>query len=246
MVIDIHGHLGASWLAWAPNRVDADGLVRLYDEFGVDKACISSWLIYYDPPAGNDEIYRACQKHPDRFIGFAVVSPRYGKEAVKEIDRCVQELGMKGLGELHPSISSWHADSPAVDPIMERARHYNLPVLLHSWSDSYSHPRAIGNVAARFPDVTIIMAHMGFDEWFEAIQVAKQHPNLMLDTAGTLSEVIVLKTAVEEIGSHRVFFGSDAPALNLGAELAKVKHGIIPEEGKALILGENARLLLKL
>ena len=65
-------------------------------------------------------------KHPDRFIGFAIISPRYRQEALYEVDRCVKELGMKGL-KMHPSAGSWHADSDIVNPVMEKARQYKAP-----------------------------------------------------------------------------------------------------------------------
>jgi predicted TIM-barrel fold metal-dependent hydrolase len=246
MIIDAHAHLGASWLAWYPYEVDENDLIKLYDKFGVDKACISSFKIFYDPRGGNDEIFEAVQKYPNRFIGFAVVSPRYGPHRVaEEIDRCVQKLGMKGL-KVHPAVGAWHADSLAVNPVMEKAREYNLPILFHSGTDKYSNPRAIGNVARRYPEVTIIMGHMGGEDYFEAIQIAKAHDNILLDTTGSLDEAMTIKQAVEEVGAKRVVWGSDSPALILGVELAKIEYADISEKEKRMILGENMTRVLNL
>ena len=157
----------------------------------------------------------------------------------------VYDLGMKGL-KLHPSVGCWHADSDIVNPVMERARKYGLPVLFHSWSDTYSHPHAIGNIAGRYPEVTVIMGHMGFEEWLEAVMVAKRNSNILLDTTGTTSDLVIIKTAYEELGAERIVFGSDAPALGVGPEMAKVQYADIPEEAKKKILGENMAHLLDL
>lgn len=248
MIIDIHAHVGSSWLAWRDNKFGVDGLIKLYDKFKVDKGCISSWNIAYDPKAGTNEVYEAVQKYPNRLIGFANVCPRYGRKAVEEeLDRSLRELGMKGIGEVHPSVSSWHVDSPIINPIMEKALEYRAPVLIHSWSnDVYSSPRAIGNLAARYPDVTVIMAHMGFEEWLDAIWVAKNHDNVLLDTTGVPNQVDVIEKAVEVLGAERIVWGSDTPGIKIGVELAKIEYADISSKEKAMILGENAARILKL
>jgi predicted TIM-barrel fold metal-dependent hydrolase len=246
MIIDVHAHLGVSWLAWYPYEIDENDLVQLYDKFGVDKACVSSFKIYYDPISGNNEVYAAVQKYPTRLVGFAVVSPKYGsKRVVKEIDRCVHELGMKGL-KVHPTVGTWRADSLAVNPVMEKAQEYGLPILFHSEPDEYSNPRAIGNVAARYPEVIIIMGHMGGPDYFEAIQIAKAHDNILLDTTGSPNDAMTIKQAVEELGAERVVWGSDVPSLVLGVEMAKIQYADVSEAEKRLILGENMAKVLHL
>jgi len=246
MIIDAHAHLGSSWLAWSKDYLDLDGLIKLYDKYGIAKACISSWLIFYDPPKGNIEIFEAVKKYPDRLIGFAVVSPRYGKkDVIEEIDRCVNEYKMKGI-KIHPSASGFYADSHIVDPVMEKAIEYDIPVLFHSWNDNYSNPRLIGNLAKRFPDAKIIMAHFGFEDWLEGIFVAKENKNVYLDTTGSPTEWLVIKTAVQECGGDKIVWGSDSPALNIAAELAKVTDAQISEEIKEKILYKNISKLLKL
>ena len=44
----------------------------------------------------NDEIYEGCKKYPGRFFGLATVPCSEINEAVKEIERCVKELGFVG------------------------------------------------------------------------------------------------------------------------------------------------------
>lgn len=248
MIIDMHAHLGRSWLGWSPVFFQtASQLNDYYAEFDVDKACINSFLLAYDPVAGNNEIAAAVKEFPDRFIGFGVISPRYGtaKDVAAEVDRCVQELGFKGL-KLHPSLNEYFADSPVVYPVVEKAIQYDIPMLFHCWSDTYSSPRAIAALADRYPEAKIIMGHMGGDHWLEAIHIAATHENIYLDTADSHGDLLVMHTAVQVAGEDKITFGSDVPAFNLPSELAKVKHAMIGETAKVKILGGNARRLLNL
>lgn len=248
MIIDMHAHLGKAWLGWSPMFFQtASELNDYYAQYGVDKACINSLKLAYDPIEGNTEIAAAVKQFPNRLIGFGVISPRYGsrEDVEAEIDRCVQELGFKGL-KLHPSLNEYFADSPVVYPVLEKAIDYDIPMLFHSWSDTYSSPRALGSLAERYPEAKILIGHMGGDHWLDAIHIAAAHENLYLDTADSHGDLLVMHTAVQVAGADKVVFGSDVPSFNLPSELAKVQHGMIDEDARKKILGENAARLLKL
>jgi len=243
-VIDVHQHLGASWLGMFDDcNIEANVLVGQLDRFCINRAVVSSLQILCDITKGNDDIIAGTREYPDRLIPFMVVSPRLSN-AVDEIDRCA-ELGMKGI-KLHPAVGEWRVGSHVADPIFRRAEKYNLPVKVHSGSDPYSNPREIAEMAGRFPDVKIILAHMGGQQWMDAIEAAVAHPNIYLDTADHVGAYEVLAAAVREVGADRILFGSDAPELNLAAELAKVVYGQISTEAKHRILGLNALSLFGL
>jgi len=244
-IIDGHAHFGKSFLGWSDKYPTLDEILKIYDEYGVVKACVSHWLIVYDPVEANKEVYKAVREHPDRLIGFAVVAPRFGKSAIEDIDRCVCDYGMKGL-KVHPSAHGFYVDSKLMDPVMERAVKYDIPVLFHSEDDQYSHPRLLGNLATRFPKAKIIVGHMGMGAWLEAIWVAKEHEQMYLDTTNMVTEFLALTTAVEVLGEHRIVWGTDLPGLLVGAELAKVTHARISESAKDRILYHNMASLLGL
>lgn len=245
VIIDFHAHVGRSWMGWEENTVGPEEMLKIYDSLGIEKSCISSWNLSYDPIAGNDEVADIVKKYPDRFIGFGVISPRWSPRAADEVDRCVQDLGMKGF-KLHPSLNSWAGDSPLVYPVLERIEKYDLPVLFHTWNDDFSHPNRIGNLARRFPNATIVMAHMGYEAFYEASFIAKELPNVYLDTTGFYNEVRTLREVARIAGEEKIVFGTDGPALNIAVELAKIKCGDISDEAKKAILEDNAAKLLKL
>lgn len=78
----------------------------------------------------NDFIAATVRAHPDRFIGLGVL-PFPDMAAVRsELDRCVQEPGMRGI-LLYTNLAGRFPDEPEFRPFFARAEELGLPVLLH-------------------------------------------------------------------------------------------------------------------
>lgn len=247
MIIDGHVHMGTSWLGWQKNEITMEKLLKIYDILGVDMGVLNAWQIFYDIEVGNKETYELVKKYPERLIGFGIINPRDREIAIEEIMKCVDRYNFKGL-KLHPTINGYMVDSTIVDPIIDIASKYQLPILIHSEDDDHSHPRMIGALAERHPDVILIVGHIGGDAWLEAIEMAKKYKNIYLDTTDVTNEVYVIPTAVKEVGAEKILWGSDAPVLNTAVEMEKIKtadlYGPVTEQDKKLILGDNmARIL---
>jgi len=129
---------------------------------------------------------------------------------------------------------------------MEKGIELGFPMLFHCGADEYSHPRNLGNLAARFPEATILLAHIGEEAWFEAISIAEDNPNLILDTTGSFNWYRILNCALDMVGEDRVVFGMDFPSYNPGPEISKVRDADITEAQKKRIMGENAIRILGL
>lgn len=244
MIIDTHAHVGRSYIALSKFK-PIENMLEIYNDCGIVKACISHFLLAYDPPAGNDEVYEIVKKYPDLFIGFGVISPRWSPNAADEVDRCVNDLNMKGI-KLHPNLNNYAADSPIVYPVIERAQKYDIPVLFHTDHTDLSRPSRVGKIAKLFPDVSIIMAHLGVEAYYEAAFLAKELPNVYLDTAEILAQLRILRECVRIAGKEKILFGTDAPGVNVYSAIATVKFGDISEDAKKAIFYENAKKLLKL
>ena len=250
MIIDAHCHIGISWLGHQRIEYDMEKILEIYDKIGVDMACVNSWQISYDIEVGNKEVYAITKKYPKRIIGFGILNPRDRKRALDDIKRCVNDYGFKGL-KLHPTANRYMVDSTLVDPVIELANNYSLPILIHSDSGGFAHPRMIGALAERHPEVKIIIGHMGLDAWQESIEMAKNHKNIYLDTADIPNEVYIIPIAVKVVGADRIIWGADSPSINAAVEMAKIKtadlyslYGEVTEKDKELILGGNiARIL---
>jgi predicted TIM-barrel fold metal-dependent hydrolase len=87
----------------------------------------------------------------------------------------------------------------------------------------YARPICVDGAAADFPDLKMIMAHVGHCWWEEAIALAGSKWNLYVDISGWQREFLyhpnvfyeMLRHALDEIGPWRVMYGTDNPYLQL-------------------------------
>lgn len=80
----------------------------------------------------NDHIAGVVAEYPDRFIGLGTLPMQSPELAVREMERCVQELGMAGI-EIGSHINDWNLDEPALDPIWAAAEELGAAVFVHPW-----------------------------------------------------------------------------------------------------------------
>lgn len=247
MILDGHAHLGTKD-RHVPLRVRTiEDTMSAMDACSVDAVAISHLeSLYYDFRSGNDKLREAVTRYPDRIIPFFNVHPRYGKEALAEIDRCAGDWGWRGL-KLHPQFQLYPANSKAVFEVVGRASEYGCVVLFHSgdsYVGSYASPSMVADVAAKFPATDIIMGHMGVTDWPEAIELAEDIGNIILDATGCTINYGMLEFAAERVGPERVIWGSDIPLYPVELGLSKVLDSDLDVTAKRLILGENfARLM---
>ncbi|MFB6131642.1 MAG: amidohydrolase family protein [Salinigranum sp.] len=242
MIVDAHAHL---------DEVDAFGwedtpekLLRLMDGAGIDKAVVTTYADDPGPEDGVERLREYVDAHPDRFVGFPRIDPRYGDEAMEVFERAITEYGMRGL-KLHPvsNLSNPFADFTV--EFLDRAAELGVPVLFHSGDRIMCLPEQIGEAAAR-TDATIIMGHVGgFFNAREALAVAASHDNVVLETSA-FPYPSVIQEAVDRFGAERVIYGSDQPAANPQVELEKIRVLDLTDEQRERILCENIADLLGL
>jgi predicted TIM-barrel fold metal-dependent hydrolase len=171
------------------------------------------------------------------------VNPNHGDPAFDEIRRSRSEFGMRIL-KVMPAIYQVHLTGALAARLMNLARELQMVLNIHSGSE-ISHPLAIGALARRYPDVPILMDHMGYREWTsDAIEAARDNANLYLGTTIAAVEPVTVERAVREVGPERVIFGSNWP--NVYADLAAeaIRRRKLGSEIEALIFGGNlARIL---
>ena len=157
-----------------------------------------------ETPDSNDWVASIVNDHPEQFMGFASVDPWMGKAACYELERSVKELGLKGL-KLHPIHQAFFPNDTRFYPLYEVADSLGIPVLFHSGFAGagsgtpggsglklkYSKPvPCFDDVAADFPNLTIIMAHPAWPWIDEQIAVALHKSNVFLDLSGWMPRFI--------------------------------------------------------
>jgi hypothetical protein len=170
--------------------------------------------------------------HPESLLGFLSVDPTQpGWESEMEFGH--QSLGLAGI-KLLPMYAGFRPDDPLLDPLWRYATKHHLPVLLHTGTTFIAQaplectlPRHLDAVAIRFPDVKIIMAHLGHPYEGECIVTIRKHPNVYADVSALHYRPFQLYHSlmlVQEYGVwDKVLFGTDYPFTTVNASIAGIR-----------------------
>jgi len=251
MIIDIHVH---------PPRPDSSDasinhMAEVAARVGITRICLLGRVTEYgrNPhPEGivviNDDTMDIVRRRPEVYSGFCYLNPEHDPQFMQdEITRTVADGPLVG-------IKLWHAVNcrdARVHPIMDRAGELGVPVLHHAWYKSTgqglneSTPADVAHLGRRFPDVTIVMAHLS-GSGCRGVADIKPYPNISIDTCGSQPEHGFVEYAVEQLGAERVVFGSDAPGRDFSCQLGRVLGADVTEEQRRAILADNAARLLAL
>lgn len=240
MIIDSHTHIDEAGFWVDPPET----ILQLMDEADIAKAVV---MTYRDAPqaSGHDPleyVAEACRKYP-RLIGYARMNPRAGEQAVHELQRAFEHLGMMGL-KLHPVSYVMHPASPETIALIKKAAEWHAPTLFHCGDEDFTLPYQIAQAAELVPDATIILGHMGgYFHVEDAIQAAKLYPNLVLETSA-MPYPHMIKRAVEMIGADRVLFASDGPGCDPSIEVEKVRAAGLSSRDEQKLFSTNIERIL--
>lgn len=136
-----YGNGAPALLAMQQKLLDlGDGRIADMDEAGVDLQVLSLAAIGLDELAAaiatplvcdvNDELAAAIQANPKRFAGLATLAMKDPVSAAKELERCIDTLGFKGL-ILDGTAGGEFMDQPKFLPVFEAANALKIPIYLH-------------------------------------------------------------------------------------------------------------------
>ena len=251
MIIDADTHISPT--GEDDRAITIDDLLRRMDRAGVDQAL--TWL---RPPymreidESNAYVHQAMRQYPDRILGFGWANPRLGLDKARDaVKRCIDDYGFYGV-KLNGAQESYYIDDPDISlPIIEEIARTGKLLAFHVGTDAYeaTHPFRVAKVARMFPDVHILMVHMGgvahADLSNAAIEMAQECPNLTL--IGSAVRAVAVLRAIKALGAHRVCFGSDTPFALMHVEVAKynalLDGEVTPEEKHLVMAGNIARLM---
>lgn len=181
--------------------------------------------------------------HPDNLIGYLSVDPTQPGWQ-DEMRHGHEELKLEGI-KLLPMYAGFRPDDSLLDPLWKYATQHRLPVLLHTGTTFVAQaplectlPRHLDVVAARFPEVKIVMAHLGHPYEGEAIVTARKHPNVYVDISALHYRPFQFYQSlmlVQEYGVWpKLLFGSDYPFTTVNASIDGLRSLNRMLEGTAL------------
>jgi predicted TIM-barrel fold metal-dependent hydrolase len=211
------------------------------------------------PAYPNDHLAAACRKHPDRFIGFAGIDPWKGEQAIRELERCVRELGLKGA-KFHPGRQQFYPNDTRFYPLFETASALGVPVLFHTGMMAagagtpggrgvrldYTRPIYLDHLAADFPQLTIIAAHPSWPWADEGLALARHKANVFLDLSGYSPKYIPPQYIqfANTLLQDQMVFGSDYPFIPPERWLADFEQaGFRPQVQDKILLLNAQRML---
>jgi predicted TIM-barrel fold metal-dependent hydrolase len=208
----------------------------------------------------NEQIAELCGMSA-RLVGFAGVDPRQ-ENAAEQLRFAVRSLGLRGL-KLDPPMQRFFPDDKLAYPLYETARDLGVPIVFHagmSWQPGsrlqYGQPLRFEAVAADFPTLRIVMAHLAWPWVVEAVALALKYPNLYLDTSAlyfdnprdflrfAMTHQVPL-TVFERSLRRQLVFGSNYPRVEIKNMAAAIDSLGFSEECLNLICRVNADTLLE-
>jgi len=233
MIVDVHTHVGEIkhynkfYLEESLKmRMDTSGIATTLDEHweamkSVDKAIV---LAYRSDNEGvnipNDYVASYVKEHKEKLIGFMALDPN-DTHLVEEMERSFHVLKLKGI-KISAIDQAFHPMDERMMAVYEFAEKNGLPILTHCGTTfarvaplKYGNPILFEDVAYKFPDLKLIMAHMGHPWGEDTMALIRKQPNIYADVSALIYRPYQLYNFMITFSEwgvlHKLLFGSDFP-----------------------------------
>jgi predicted TIM-barrel fold metal-dependent hydrolase len=219
------------------------------DDGGVTQALLTAWVGPQGALISNDEVAACVRSAPDRFVGIGSVDLARPVAAVREVRRCVRELGFRGIRAL-PWLWQLPPTHARFYPVYAECCELGVPFCTQVGHTGPLMPSEYGRpipyvdqVALDFPELAIVGGHVGYPWTEEMIAVATKHPNVYIDTSAyTVQRYPAnLVEFVRGHGRRKVLFGTNWPMISPRKALAGLDALQLDAEVSRAFLADNAR-----
>ena len=262
-IIDNHVHLSTH----PKSRAKIEELEKSMAENGIDAAL--ALAAYFPRKTGsitNKQILSLTEDYDNILVFGSLDAENNLREGVAELERLLVEDSIVGI-KLYPGYQFIYPNDEKLDAVYELATRFGVPVMFHSGlaykspgGIRFSRPIYFDDVAGKFPELKIIISHLGDPSIKEATAVAHKNPNVYLDFSGLISnttknrqrsdkwkrknEELITETIasvfIDLMGTEKVIFGTDWPISSHKSYLSLVDS---LEEMLELNSGEREQIL---
>jgi len=253
-IIDAHTHVFD-----IPNYVN--NLIQTMDDCGIEKACISG-LGNLFKNVDNEVIKQIINENPNRMIGAIYIRPGIDNP------NAIRKARDDGFKMVKVTLPRKAYDDPSFFSLWETAQELKMPILFHtgvvtvlkrapderisSWN---MHPMRLEPIANAFPDLKIIIAHLGVHWNDDAAELIRMKDNVYADLSGAPDG---WRVRVDNIGImhwlwwkgafKKIVFGTDVIYSQISRILMEDKARLdkynIDEKTRELIFSGNILKLL--
>ncbi len=257
MIIDSHTHLPTHEGMVPAGEVKVDSVMRsgvisrltkTMDEYLQDMKVVDRCIVFgiaekpgtprileeLQPKGNPNDMAAVVAAHSGgKAIGFMSVHPEDPK-VMDEMERCVHDLKLKGI-KLGPNYQVFDPLGKPAKKVFAFAQKNHLPIVFHQGTSPvrnaplrYAHPLLMDEVAMEFPELRVVMAHVGHPWHEDCLMVIRKHPHVYADISGQFlrpwSYYKVMRMAFEWGVTNKLFFASDWPIMS-PAETMDALHG---------------------
>jgi len=200
---------------------DLHKYVEMLDRLGIEKAVImplnDPWIMSmeFTVEAVHKNLYEMKQRYPGKFYAFADIDTRNDPAtSVQEVRRAVEEYRLDGI-KIHPNNNGAKLDSDYYIGIFTYAQEHNVPVAIHCYpnaDDDYCTTQQIVGVLEQYPNLTVIVSHMGAYQWERLLPTSAY-----VDISAILPDYVrtygIKRTneILRQFGAERLIFATDYP-----------------------------------
>ena len=263
-IIDAHAHIrlgdhdGIDGVT-PPHPLGTEALRKVDQSAGVKISALIVIARKGEPDktrAQNDAVMAIAAASGGRFYPVVSVHPADGEAALTELER-VAKLGAKEV-KLHPNTQNFDVADADVGAVVEKCGDLGLAVLFDSYKPwDASEMGKLLLVAVQHPKTKLVLAHMGFTHFreavaFELIRRLDMAGNVWFDLsaiANTYAGSPVqgeLVWTIRKVGTDRVLFGSDWPVYTPAETIRAVRQLGFTKAEQQQIFHDNAARLFNL
>lgn len=220
-------------------------------------------------PGDEASVQTAVSRHPGRFAGLFMFNPSAG-EVTQRLSRIFAGGRLRGIC-LFPAMHGYRLDDERVMEVFSAAAAHHTVVFAHCgvltvgvrkklglvspFDLRLGDPLALAATASAFPDVPVIVPHLGAGMFREALMAADQCPNIHLDTSSSngwmkyypgLTLEAAFRQALAVLGPDRLLFGTDSSFFPRGwqrpifdAQMDALTAAGVSDDDRAKILAGN-------
>lgn len=229
--LDLHSYDSTPTTHWEASAT-ADRVVV----FGLQARATGVWV-------PNEVIAGYVHEHPDKLIGWASVDPN-DADCVEALEHAVTDLGLRGL-KLGPAYQHFDPADRQHWPLFEACQRLGIPIIWHQGTTfpstarlRVSSPLALEDVAMEFPDLTMIVAHLGHPWEEDLVALIRKAPNMYADISACHYRPWrywqAMATAYEYGVTHKLLLGSDFPSGTIDNVIDGLRRVNEPIEGTRL------------
>jgi uncharacterized protein len=250
------------WTYDRPTLSVGERLVYQMDQIGIDMMCImtSDHRRVYPNDSGpytpNDFLLEVKDVAPERFALTCSVDPfRDISGSVREIERCVKQHGFNAC-KLYPSYDHFDPRDERLDLIYKKLVELDVTMQVHmGWTPCknapmrFQQPYLLDDVGARFPDLKVVIAHVGWPWVEECLAVVAKWENFHVDFAywgwfGAETTFQAVKRIGDLCGYDKLCFGSENSHTHMAVEMFQSFGNVAKNLGVAPISSENMEKIM--